>query len=337
MQRLFIVLVLITLVVAAAAQDAVLERQRTDATVRIELGASGKTVPAERVMIREVGAVMSTLAEASNVDGEVTFEDLKVFNFKPHIVSAWVEGVAYHTKVNGQVFLDGQPAVVHAFEQTDDLTGLSITGMNVVVRHREGGYEMEFIATVDNQSRPQRTIRASALPVRLALPPALRSIEVEVDNGPDPLTGTLRSAGGGMQGVATALTPGEARITVRGDLRTEGSVDFTVASNLPVAKWSLLAWPASLEVRSFDLERDRSNAYPEFSRWLGKPLEPGDEVDVTVNMPAAAAAEPVFAESAPDETETTDQPEPEGRGFPWITVIVAVLLFGGYFVWRARR
>jgi hypothetical protein len=292
MQRQVIVLtVLVVLALVAgpsAAQEATMERQETDATVRVELGTTGNTVRAERVRIREVGAVPTTLAEASDVDGEITFEDLKVLNFKPLIVSAWVADVAYHAKVDGQHFLDGRPAVVYAFEQTDDLAGLTITGMNVVVRDRESGFELEYIVTVDNQSRPQRTVKAAALPVRLALPSSLRGIEVEVDNGPDPLTAPLRSADGGMRGVATALPPGEARVSLRGVVAAEDRLAFTVATNLPVEQWSLLAWPASLEVRSFDLELDDTNTYAEFSRWRGEPLEPGDEVDVTVSEPTEA-------------------------------------------------
>jgi len=338
MQRSVFVLVFCALLCGAAeAQDAVLERLETDATIRVELGVTGSAVRAERVLLREVGAVMTTVAEASDVDGEVTFEDLKLYNFKPHIVSAWVDGVAYHTKVNGQVFMNGQPAIVHAFEQTDDLDGVTITGMNVVVRKQEGGFEVEYIVTLDNQSRPQRTVRADALPLQLSLPRGLRGIEVDVDNGPDPLTGSLRSAGGGLQGVTAALPPGEARITVRGDLPTADRVDFTVELNLPVAQWSLLAWPASLEVRSFDLEHDDANAYSEFSRWRGPALEPGREIDVSVGTPTAPEAEPVFAEAGQTEAPVIDQPADQQRGFPWITVIAAGILFGAYFVWRARR
>ncbi len=338
MQRLVVFLLFCALICGAAgAQDAVLERLETDATIRVELGVTGTTVRAERVLLREVGAVMTTVAEAHDVDGEVTFEDLRLFNFKPHIVSAWVEGVAYHTKVNGQVFMNGQPAVVHAFEQTDDLSGLTVTGMNVVVRQQETGFELEYIVTLDNQSRPQRTMRADALPLQLSLPRGLRGIEVDVDNGPDPLSGSTRSAGGGLQGVTAALPPGEARITIRGDLPTTDRVEFTVELNLPVAQWSLLAWPATLEVRSFDLEHDDSNAYAEFSRWRGPAMEPGREIDVSVSTPTAPDAEPVFAEAGQTDARGIDRPAAQRRGFPWITVIAAGVLFGAYFFWRSRR
>ena len=338
MARLVIILAICAIGMGVAwAQDAILERQETDATVRVELGTTGKTARAERVLVREVGAVMTILAEATDVDGEVTFEDLKVFNFKPHIVTAWVEGVAYHTQVKGQVFLNGDPAVVHAFELSDDLSGLAITGLNVVVRAQEDGYELEYIVTLNNETRPQRTLRADAMPLQLALPGALRAIEVEIDNGPDPLSGSLRSARGGLQGVVAALPPGEARVTVRGRITTADRVEFTVELNRPVAQWSLLAWPASLDVRSFDLELDDSNRYTEFSRWLGPPLDAGQEIDVTVGAPTATTAEPVFADAASADDAPPPPPADQGRGFPRVTVIVAVILIGAYFYWRIRR
>ena len=345
MHRLYLAAMILVLAGGAAlAQDAILERLEADATVRVELGTTGRTVTAERVIIREVGALMTTVAEAVNVDGEVTFEDLKIFNFKPYIVSAWVDGVAYHVKPKGQTFLNGTTVVINAFEQTTDLAGLTVTGMNVVIRAREDEFEFEYIVTVANQSRPQRTISANALPIQLALPTGLRAIEVEVDNGPDPLTAELRSAGGGLTGVATALTPGEARITVRGAIPLAGEgeaanrIEFSVAANLAIANWSLLAWPASLEVRSFDLDLDRDNTYTEFSRWIGEPLEPGDEIDITVGVVAVTGeAAPVFSEQTEEAAASQTQRATEKRGVPWLTIISAMILLSAYVVWRRRR
>jgi len=345
MHRLNLVAVILLLVASSApAQDAILERLEADATVRVELGTTGRTAIAERVIIREVGALMTTVAEAVNVDGEVTFENLMVFNFKPYIVSAWVDGVAYHAKPKGQTFLNGATVVINAFEQTSDLSGLSVTGMNVVVRAQEGEYDFEYIVTVDNASRPQRTISAAALPVQLALPIGLRDIEVEVDNGPDPLTAQLRSAGGGLTGVATALTPGEARITVRGSLplASEGEpanrIEFSVAANLAVPKWSLLVWPASLEVRSFDLDQDRDNNYTEFSRWFGEPLQPGRTIDITVAAATVTGeTAPVFSSQDEEVAAPRTQRAAKKRGVPWLTIVSAVILLSAYVVWRRRR
>jgi hypothetical protein len=245
--------------------------------------------------------------------------------------------VGYHAQPKGQDFLDGKPIVVHAFEQTDDLAGVIITGMNVVVRARREAYELEFIVTVDNQSRPQRTLSARALPVQLLLPSGLRDVEVEVDNGPDPVTADLRPAAGGRRGVAAAITPGQARVSIRGALDADDPFEFSVAANLGVQAWSLLAWPAELSVRSFDLQKDHTNTYAEFSRWIGPALEPGQEVEVTVSRPVATAAEPVFSEQPEATAADARTAPPARRKVPWLTIVVAVLLLGAYVAWRARR
>ncbi|HOX25405.1 MAG TPA: hypothetical protein PLL30_12465 [Candidatus Krumholzibacteria bacterium] len=320
------------------AQDAILEKQAAVIVVRVVDATSGESVRAERVLVREVGALMPAVAESTDVEGEVRFENQGVFNFKPYIVSAWVDGVGYHIQRTGQTFLDGEPAVVRVFEQTDLLEGLVATGMNVVVRSRERGYELEYVVTVDNQSRPQRTLRGSALPVRVALPASIGEIEVEVDNGPDPLTAELRPTEDGLMGVAASLTPGEARITIRGLLPPGSRTEFAVATNLAVDQWSLLAWPADLDVRSVALTLDRDNTYPEFSRWLGRPLGAGERVDVTVSGPERAGAVRDPATVAGPAPERLDGPQPgRRRTFPWATVIAAVVLLGAYAMWRLRR
>jgi len=323
-------------VAPAAAQDAILERLETDITVRVLLGATGRTVAAERVLVREEGAVMTTVAEAVEVDGEVTFADQMVYNFKPYIVSAWVDGVGYHVRRTGQTFLDGQAAEVHAFPQTDATDGLHISGLNVVARQRQDGFELEWICTLENRSRPQRTVRAEALPVRLQLPASLTAVVVEVDRGPDPVAAHLRPLADGWSGVAAALPPGEARVTVRGVVREDGPLELVVALNLPVERWSLLAWPAELQVRSFALERDRDHGYAEFARWRGEPLAAGQEVDVSLSAPQAVATAPAFADTA-DVPQAAPAAPPARRRVPWLTIVSAAVLLGIYALWRRRR
>jgi len=320
---------------AAAQGDVILDRLPMDVTVRVVDAATGETVRAERVLVREPGPIQTTVAESFDVDGTVTFEGLMLHTFKPYVVSAWVQGVAYHAQQNGQAFLDGQEITVHAFPQSEDLAGVIVTGMNVVVRRQESGFDLEYVLQIENRSRPQRTIPAGALPVQLALPPGLERTVCEVRRGPDPLTGELQATAGGLHGVAMDLPPGPARVTVRGLLTAE-RIEVPVAVNLPVEAWSLLAWPASLEVRSFDLERDRDSDYPEFSRWKGPALEPGQRLNVSVAASPDAAG---LAVAEPDATEPRPVPStsPQRRRFPWLTLIAAVVLMTAYIAWRRRR
>lgn len=321
----------------AGAQVAELQRMPTDATIRIVNGTTGEPARAERVVLREPDPTFVDVAEAFAVDGEVTFDGLMLLNFRRHVATAWVDGVPYHAEQKGQDFRDGKPLVIHCFSSTDDPAGAVISGLNLVVRRQLDGLSLEYILQVRNESRPQQTIAAAALPVRIALPDGLRQLQVEVGGGgPDPRPAALSPADRGRQGIATALTPGINRITVRGLLPSAARTELTVAANLAVEAWSVLVWPAELPVESFDLERDRQNPYPDFARWLGEPLDAGRQARVTIGeVPQVAAT------AEPDTAGRPAQPgEPAGSGrpgFPWRTVTAAIVLGALYLFWRSRR
>ena len=92
--------------VLSVAQDAVLEPQIADLIVQIDNPSHGDPVRASRVEVRAPGATLETIAESGAVTGEIVFPDVPVYNFKPYVVTAWVEDVAYHTQHSGQEFLD---------------------------------------------------------------------------------------------------------------------------------------------------------------------------------------------------------------------------------------
>ncbi|MEZ4386805.1 MAG: hypothetical protein R3D98_04385 [Candidatus Krumholzibacteriia bacterium] len=321
----------------AAGQDVIdLRPHATDLVVKVVQAGDDRPVTAERVMVRAQGALLVTLAEAENVHGEVTFGGVEVVLPQSYVVSAWVEGVGYHVRHTGQQFADGKAAVVHAFAQTDLTEGLRVTGMNLVVRRREGGFGFEAIVNVDNQSRPQRTVAADAMGVRLALPRGLAQITVEVDDGPEPFPATLRPAGD-LTGVVAAVPPGQARITVSGYVAADAELEFTAACNLPVDAWSLMTWPADLRVDSFDMQADTEHDYAGFGRWRGRPLDPGRTVDIRVVSPRPTTAVPVFSDTPAGPGQAATPTAPGRRGVPWVTISVAAVLLAAYAVWRLRR
>lgn len=320
----------------AASQTETPERLPTDATIRIVNGTTGEPGRAERLLLREPGAILRTIAERHDVEGAVTFTGLMMHGFSPYIATAWIDGVAYHAQQNGQDFQQGRELVVYGFEQTDSLAGLAISGLNVVVRERLEGFSFESIVIVENKSRPQRTIAAEALPVQLSLPPDLQRREVEISGGPDGRTAELRPVDRGLEAIAVALPPGQARIIVRGLLPDTGRFAFDVAANLPVEAWSLLAWPAELPVQSSDLELDRENSYAEFSRWLGKPLRPDQTVRITIDRTPSPVE--LTDDAAPEKPQQIEAKRPaERRFFPWRTAAAVVILLGIYVIWRRRR
>jgi hypothetical protein len=322
--------------IAAKADVIDLRPTEVDLTVQVVSAGDGSQLAAERVLVRPEDGLLTVLADATAVEGEVTFARVSVVLPRTYIVSAWVDGVGYHVRHTGQAFADGTPAVVHAFELTDSTEGLTITGMNLVIRQREGGFGFEAVVTVDNQSRPQRTVRADALPLRLALPEGLDQTTVEVDDGPEPFAASLRPAGA-LTGVVAAVPPGKARITVKGVVAADAELAFSPSFNLPVEAWSLLVWPGDLQVDSFDLQQDREGDYGGFGRWQGRALEPGQTVDVRVGSPPPADATPVFSDSPTMPPAANRRPTAVRTGVPWITIVVAVVLLGAYAVWRRRR
>jgi len=327
-----------TLALATAAADVVdLRPTETDLTVQVLLAGDGTPVVADRVVIRAQSALMAVVAEAPDVDGEVTFPRVPVILPRSYIVSAWVDGVGYHVRHSGQAFAAGEPAIVHAFESTDRTDGLTITGMNLVVRQRDRGFGFEAIVTVDNQSRPQRTVRADALPVQLALPEGLEQIVVEVDDGPEPFAATLQPASDLLTGVVVGIPPGQARITVKGIVPADAEVSFSAASSLPVDAWSLLVWPGDLSVDGDGLRRDDERDYGGYGRWSGDALAPGQSLAIRVWQPRPAEATTVFADPAEEAGPVDRRPRAVRTGVPWLTITAAVVLLGAYLIWRQRR
>lgn len=334
--RLFCSIGVLGFGIAATAEVVDMRPTEVDLTVQVLSAGDGSPLAADRVLVRSEGGLLDVLADATGVDGEVTFARVPVVLPQTYIVSAWVDGVGYHVRHTGQAFADGTPAVVHAFEPTDSTEGLTITGMNLVIREREDGFGFEAVVTVDNQSRPQRTVRADALPLQLALPDGLEQITVEVADGPEPFEASLRPTGA-LTGVVAAIPPGKIRVTIKGVVAADAELAFSPSFNLPVDAWSLLVWPGDLQVDSFDLQQDRERDYGGFGRWQGRALDAGQTVDLRVGSPQPADATPVFSDSPTTPPAASRRPTAVRTGVPWITIVVAVVLLGAYAVWRRRR
>lgn len=323
-----------TIAAPAAAVDAVLSDQRADLRIQVVNPASDEPVVASRALVREPGAILETIAETGRFTGETVIRSIDVLNFKPYVVTVWVDGVEYHAKHSGQDFLDGKPAIVYAFDTTDSLDGVTVTGLNIVLKRRSIGYDYEAIVTLENQSRPQRTVRADVYPLQLALPDGLRQPAVSIDRGPDPGTAPLTRRGD-WQALAFPLPPGQARVTVSGQVLSDGEVRFDVGTNLPVAAWSLMTAPADIDVRSADLRRD-DEAYGGMARWRGEPLDADERAIVRVTATGDVAAAPVFSDPVTSDPTVNESQTPRPK-FPWLTVVMAMILIGLYVLWKFQR
>ncbi len=340
MQRPIWIALLLLLTGVAGAQDIVVEPQTTSVTVKLVNGTTGKPGDAERVEVREIGFAMRLLASADNVSGDVTFPGVELLNFRPYLAVATRGGVAYRAQLLGQKFLDGEAVTVHVFDQTDALDGVSISGMNVVVRRQASGCELEYILTVENASRPQRTIAADAVPVRLAVP-SLTAATAEVYRGPEPEPVDVATGAGGLVGPRVALAPGATRLVLKGFWDAPGPARLEIGASLPVTAWSLMVSPATLAVTAPELSRDDGD-YPGFTRLRGPTLAAGQTV--RIELPAlsdgVADAGPSSRDASPGAAagRTTAAPAGSGsRGWIWGLGLVASVALLGFGLWYRRR
>jgi hypothetical protein len=340
MQRQLATALLLMLAGAACAQDAVLDPQTCSVKVKLVNGTTGERGEAERVEIREIGFAMRLLASADNVVGEINFPGVELLNFRPYLAVAMHRGMAYRAQLVGQKFLDGEAITVHVFDQTESLDGVNVSGMNVVIRRQAAGCELEYILTVDNATRPQRTIAASALPLRVILP-GITAATAEIYRGPEPEPAEMATGPDGLSGPRVGLAPGTTRVVLKGFWDVPGPARLEVGCSLPVAAWSLMVSPATLAVEAPDLSRDAGD-YPGFVRWRGPVLAPGQTV--RIDLPALTddiARTGRSGRKTPAGGATTGSQDAgdgsSGHGWIWGLAIVASLCVLGFGLWRRRR
>ncbi len=340
MQRQLAMAMLVLLTGVASAQDAVLDPQTCSVTVKLVNGTTGASGEAERVELRETGVEMRLLASAENVVGEITFPGVALLNFRKYLAVATSGGVAYRAQLVGQKFLDGEAVTVHVFDQTELLEGVRVSGMNVVVRRQSTGCELEYILTVENDARPQRTIAAAAVPVGLVLP-KLTAVTAEVYRGPAAEPAEIATGPNGLAGPRVALVPGTTRMVIKGFWETPGPARLDVGCRLPVAAWSLMVSPATLAVVAPDLSRDAGD-YPGFARLRGPALVSGQTI--RVELPALSG-DVAVAERSSRNTSPGEAARGAGTGAAtsgshtwfWALGLVASVGLLGFGLWRRRR
>ncbi len=339
-----LVLIVMTIAVGATcalADDAAMAPQSADVTVTITNGTTGKPGTADRVEVREIGYAMRLLASADNVKGQIVFPNVELLSFRPYLATAIRNGVPYQARMNGQNFLDGEALTVYVFDETDDLDGVTITGLNAVLRRRGAGYELEYVMTIENKMRPQKTVSAAAVPVRMLMPAGVANLQGQVFRGPESEPITLQATADGFTGSAIALPPGGTRITATGFLAAAGKAHVDIACNLPVEAWSLLVSPQDLVVACAELNRNNDDEYPTYTRYRGAALAAGQRVPVDVNVaPGVGQATDVFAGADTGTTPAGALPstgDDADGGFPWAVILgvsVALVAFG---IWRRSR
>lgn len=336
----FAPLLFLALVATAGAQEGGLATQTGGVTVKVVNGTTGAAGDAEQVELREFGAQMRLVASAGSTVGEVTFPGVDLTPAQSYLAVAVREGVEYRAQLDGQKLLDGDAITVHVFDQTASLAGVGVSGLNIMVRRRASGCELEYVVTVENASRPPCTIAATGLPVRLALPD-LTDATAEVYGGPQPIPLKMASVGSGLVGMPVALVPGKTRIVLKGYWDVPGPASLEIGANLPVAAWNLAVCPATLAVLAPELSHESSDD-PAFAQLRGPALAVDQRLRVTLpaltsEIASAGMDGPGATTGRPVPQPRPDAPRQAGPRWFWSVGAVVSVLLVGLGLWQRRR
>lgn len=255
-----------------------------------------------------------------------------------YVLTAWAHGVPYYWSLKGRELLDG-PVRLPVFDLIEGLDDVAIAGLDLIMRKTESLLEAEYMLQVENRARPQATVLGGAA-LELAVPAGAESATLSYGQGPEPQTLTLAVSGGRTR-LEVPLTSGRnpMRLQVRVPF-TEG-LEMPVGANVPIEGWSLMATPATLDIRGFGLESTGAAGGGSHLRFRGPPLAAGEDHRFRIHTldQAVGAEEDLFTKEASPATEEESSPDEtteEDNGFPFVvlTPIFVVILA---LVARKRR
>jgi hypothetical protein len=302
-----------------------------DIVIKIVNGTTHESGFAEKVALFLFGAMQQPLAEELDVQGEVNFGRLLLLPGSQYLIEASVAGVSYHAQATGQQ-LDGEPVTVYVFSPTTDLTGLRATGMNLVIHRGETDLRLEYLFTVVNENRPQQTVVPQPTSLALALPPGGMIQKVESLRGPYPISSQYSpSDETGWIGLAVALPPGSNRLRVTGSVPYSGRIEFPVGANIPVDEWSVLTFPADMEVRGQGLESAPTDLDADMQRHRGPALAADEIVLLAIGGgtgPQITAIEIDTTGALSSQTPATSGESDKGglTRYWWVVVLVGILV-----------
>ncbi|MFO7653637.1 MAG: hypothetical protein R6X25_07410 [Candidatus Krumholzibacteriia bacterium] len=312
----------------------------TEIVVEVVNGTTGEPGRAEAVRLHEPGPLMRVMSEVEGVQGRAVLPAASVVRSVDYLVSAVRDGVPYFGRFNGGQLHDG-PVTVQVYDTTDKLEEVAVEGLSLLVRGQDALYDLEYLLTVRNESRPPETVRASPHSLELMAPPDLDHVRAEIIRGPQVEPVTVRRTGDRLA-LAVPLVPGMTRLRVTGSVPITGETILTVGANVPVENWSVLTTPPTLQLSGMGLERGDLEGYEDLGRSVGPPLAAGEETRLVVSIgPRAEPARQIFGDTAGVREGGTAPPQPAGEdqtGLSASSVVVAVLLVAvvALLLWRRR-
>lgn len=340
-----LLLALSALLLAALAQPGAARAQGvvgdpTDLRFTVRNATTGQPAVAERIAIDYVAGRLNTILDTKPGGAEFTAAAVPVKDIGQYIITLWYEGVPYWWQKRGTDLLAGTIAL-DVFGVTASLESATVSGLNLVVRHRETTAELELMIEIANEARPQVTISQSSGTFDLMLPAGATGIEASYQRGPEPTPVTV-TLNGTRATLAMPLTPGANRVRLVARVPWDGALEIPVGSNLPVAAWSLLTAPSSVAVETTELQAADETSAPGFARRAGPALAAGQVVNLRLLAGAPAGEpEPLFTTEADSAAAEGDVAATAGtedkRGLPLPLAGLAVLIIIGGLIFARRR
>ncbi len=326
-------LLLLAMALPATAQT--VQGEPTDLKFTVVNATTGQPGTVDRMTIEYVRSRRNGILDFEPSGSEFVAPGVPIKDVGEYIVAVWFEKVPYWWSMRGRDLI-GQTTTLHVFDTTTRLDGVSIKGMNVIIRRQDSLLNLEYMLQVENAASPQQTIFDRVATFELDFPAGAREVEASYRRGPDPTPIPADTHGSQRLSLAVPLTPGVTQIQVTAVVPWQEGMTVPVGSNLAVASWSVLASPEWLEVRAMELERAESGA-PGFKRLTGPALSAGRDLALQLfsGEHEAAPEADLFATDSTATAAAGEAGRPEAAakgGFPlplvftgFVIIIVAAL------------
>ncbi|MBK8166707.1 MAG: hypothetical protein IPK64_12260 [bacterium] len=301
---------------------------------------TGQPATAERLVIDYIAGRLNTVFDTRPSAPSFTAAGVPVKDIGQYVLTLWYQGVPYWWQKRGSDLLAG-PVQLDVFSATEAREGVTMTGLNIVVRQRGDVAEFEFMAEVTNDAQPQTTVLRNAGTFELPLPAGATAVEATYRRGPEP-TPIAVTVSGTRAALAMPLTPGSNHVRLVARASWDGALDLPVGSDLPLASWSLLVTPPSVTVESPGLQAPDETSAPGYVRRPGPPLGAGESLVVRLHAGTPAGTPEQLFTAAPESAAGDAVPaaaadkDKRGLPLPLAALLVLVIIGALVLVRRAR-
>lgn len=327
---------------AAAVRAQAVAGDPVDLRFEVRDATTGQPAVAERIVVDYIAGRLNTILDTNPTAPAFTAAGVPIKDIGQYVITAWYRGVPYWWQKRGADLMAG-PVALDVFGTSEARETVTVTGLNVVVRHRETTAEIELLCEVTNDSRPQATVLLPGSTFELQLPAGATGIEATYRRGPEP-TPVAVTVNGTRVSLAMPLTPGANSLRLTARAPWDGTLELPVGSDLPLAAWSLLVAPATVTVEAAGLQAPDESSAPGFVRRAGPALGAGESLVVRlVSGAQPGAPQELFQEPAPAAAvgDGPGGPAADGKGKGGVPVPLAVLavliIIGGLILLRRGR